>query len=133
MSIEHLGDSTDSSVLHDLDGFCAANPSKADPPSEFMDQATQLLTTHQDPEVKSLGIDTVVALAGLLLQLYTYFKDHPAARKMMARATIHPHGFAAQLVHHKVESELPPKLQGIKDLPASIILVTDAALTKLGV
>ena len=127
--IEHLNEGVDGSSLHDLDDHITRIQG-APTPHEFIDQAQQFLSQQGGTQFDPL---TMIALASLLFSLYTYFKDHHAARFMVKRAAANPHGFAAMLVHKKVEDRLPSQLKGIPNVAAGVTQLTDAALDKVGV
>ena len=130
MSIEHLNEGIDTSALHDLDGYLATSQSGT-PSQEYVEMAEGLLTQHT--QGKQFTLEAIMALASLLFQLYTYFRDHRAARFIISRAASHPHGLAAQLVNHKIETKLPVDMRGVPNLASGVTLLTDTVLTKNGV
>lgn len=131
MGIEHLDNGVEATSLSDLKQFIASMPVE-NPPQEYQDAAQEILTRASNGSTQFTGLE-LIALAGLLLQLFTYFRDHKIARFLVRRAAAHPNGVAAMLVHHKMNEELPEKLRGVPNVAAGVTELTDAALTKAGI
>jgi hypothetical protein len=127
---EELEPQSATDAIGDLEAYLDAPTPQGDVPPEFMEAATKIIAEAMPGT--QFPITIAIALAGLLLQLYTYFKNKKTARALVARAAKHPHGLVAQVLGMKVKPKLPKELND-QPVVTAVIQFLDAGLTAAGV